>query len=435
MWIAAFSRIGTDRNQAGANHRKVAGNIRKLVIEPFSRWCEQHESRVTDSHDDLQARIKALDKQSDLVKKLRSAYFNKCRLLEDLEEETKFAFQAPTVPTDSPGSATATTTPQIKLPTPEPGEEEDEPLEIGDLYYQPAEVKAFLSDMLNTIPLGEHKVAILGTYQNVSTGDQITSYIMEKMSATSVSHAERIGQDLVNHGFLRLVGQVGNTFANSSKMNYQWKDKAFEKSGVPKKKNDMKRSATLNGDGAETPITAVVGDYVSNLIGNAHPNETPGERLRREAHEADDRYKSGVRKLDLMRCNLEEAMMNHLRFMEQCELDRLKAIKAVMLDFSSAVSNVIPSIQKTIDNMMLYQETIQPQGDLRYMLESYRTGSFVPRVVTYESYYNSVDDQTFGVDLEARARADRKRVPLIVTTLLTYLDHREFGRAQLLNCV
>src|SRR5690606_22593844 len=100
--------------------------------------------------------------------------------------------------------------------------------------------------------------------------------------------------------------------------------------------------------------------------------------------------------------NLEEAMMNHLRFMEQCELDRLKAIKAVMLDFSSAISNVIPGIQKTIDNMMLYQETIQPQGDLRYMLESYRTGSFVPKVVTYESYYNSVDDQTFGVDLEAR---------------------------------
>jgi hypothetical protein len=34
--------------------------------------------------------------------------------------------------------------------------------------------------------------------------------------------------------------------------------------------------------------------------------------------------------------------------------------------------------------------------------------------------------QTFGVDLEARARADRKRVPLVVTTILTYLDNREY---------
>jgi hypothetical protein len=34
-------------------------------------------------------------------------------------------------------------------------------------------------------------------------------------------------------------------------------------------------------------------------------------------------------------------------------------------------------------------------------------------------------EQNFGVDLEARARADRKRVPILVTTLLTYLDNRK----------
>lgn len=36
--------------------------------------------------------------------------------------------------------------------------------------------------------------------------------------------------------------------------------------------------------------------------------------------------------------------------------------------------------------------------------------------------------QTFGVDLEARARADKKRVPLIVTGILTHLDNRKFCR-------
>jgi hypothetical protein len=115
--------------------------------------------------------------------------------------------------------------------------------------------------------------------------------------------------------------------------------------------------------------------------------------------------------------------MDHLKFLERCELDRLKAIKAVILDFSGAVSNVIPGLQSQVDNMMLYQETIQPLGDLRYMLENYRSGAFIPKVVPYENYYGSVDDQTFGVDLEARARADRKRVPIIITTLLTFLDN------------
>jgi hypothetical protein len=34
-------------------------------------------------------------------------------------------------------------------------------------------------------------------------------------------------------------------------------------------------------------------------------------------------------------------------------------------------------------------------------------------------------EQNFGVDIEARARADRKRVPILVTTLLTFLDNRK----------
>jgi len=118
-------------------------------------------------------------------------------------------------------------------------------------------------------------------------------------------------------------------------------------------------------------------------------------------------------------------MIDHFKFMERCELDRLKAIKSVILDFSGAISNVIPSLQSTVDHMMLFQETVQPLGDLRYLLENYRTGQFVPRVQIYENYYNQVDDQIFGVDIEARARADRKRVPIIVTTVLMFLDNSE----------
>lgn len=81
--------------------------------------------------------------------------------------------------------------------------------------------------------------------------------------------------------------------------------------------------------------------------------------------------------------------MDHLKFMERCEMDRLKAIKAVILDFSGTISNVIPTLQATVDTMMLFQETVQPAGDLRFMIDTYRSGSFLPKVVTYESYYNS----------------------------------------------
>ncbi|KAI9717543.1 MAG: hypothetical protein M1812_004684 [Candelaria pacifica] len=417
----AYDGVRAEMNEASRNHRKIGANIRELVVNPFGRWCEAHEARIQNSQDDLQGRIKTHDKQAEVVKKLRSHYYNKCRLVEDLEEENKLAFQDPLNEAASPKVQAI---PTVKLPEPE-DPEEPEPLEIGDETYLPEQVKKILSHMLETIKLGEVKVPILGTYQNVSTGSSIVEYIQRHMNATSVSYAERIGQDLITLGFLRLVGTVGNTFANSSKMNYQWRPKVFQMTGIAEKKRVLDRVPTLpNGDTPDSPAAGSVGDMLAgwNPLNNAHPNETPADRLRREATEADERYKGSVRKLDLLRCNLEEAMMDHLKFMERCELDRLKAIKAVILDFSGAVSNVIPSLQSTVDQMMLYQETIQPLGDLRYLLENYCTGSFVPKVQVYENYYNSADEQTFGVDLEARARADRKRVPIIVTSILTFLD-------------
>jgi hypothetical protein len=248
------------------------------------------------------------------------------------------------------------------------------------------------------------------------------------MGATNLTQAEAIGQDLVDNGFLRLIGNMGNTFANSSKMNYQWRPKVFQITGIPEKKKPLMRVTSVasseDGNGSESPITSVQEMLAGwNPLNNPYPNETPSEKLRREAFEADEKYKAAVRRLDQIRCRLEEEVIENLRFMEQCELDRLKAIKAVVLDFSGAISNVIPNLQSTVDHMMLYQETIQPLGDLRYLLENYRTGGFVPRVQAYENYYGSVEEQNFGVDLEARARVDRKRVPILVTTILTYLDN------------
>lgn len=419
----AYDGVRSEMEDAAKNHLKIAQSIRDLVVNPFSRWCDAHESRLQESQDELQVRIKAHDRQAELVKKLRSNYFNKCRLVEDLEEENKMAFQ--TAETSPKQPSTATNVPEIKI-SENKEEEDDEIYEIGDETYQTEQVKKILEHMINTIKMGETKVPILGTYLNTSSGSDIVEYLQRYMNTTSISYAERIGQDLITNGFLRLVGNVGNTFANSSKLFYQWKPSAFKLAGVPEKKAaPMSRTFSMpTSEGStDSPVIGTVSEYLQGWgLNKGDPNETPPERLRREARESDDKYKAGVRKLDEMRCELEEAILLHLKFLERCELDRLKAVKTVVLDFSGTIGNVIPSLQATVDRMVLYQETVQPMGDLRYLLENYRTGSFAPKVVTYENYYNKVDEQTFGVDLEARARADRKRVPIIITTLLTYLD-------------
>ncbi|KAF7527081.1 hypothetical protein PCG10_003282 [Penicillium crustosum] len=417
----AYEGIRTEMVEASKNHQKIANNIRELVVSPFRRWGEQHDLRVQYSHDLLQSRIKEHTKQAELVRKLRSTYFNKCRVVEDLEEENKLAFQDPET------SPKIKAPPKIILPTEE--EPEEDPIELGERIFPPDHLKKLLTHMLDNIKLGEAKVPIIGTYLNVSTGADISQYIQTYMEAENLAQVEIIGQDMVDNGLLRLVGNMGNVFANSSKMNYQWRPKVFQITGIPEKKKPLMRVTSVasseDGSSSDSPI-ASVSEMLSgwNPLNNPYPNETPSEKLRREALEADERYKVAVRRLDQIRCRLEEEVIGQLKYMEQCELDRLKAIKAVVLDFSGAISNVIPNLQSTVDHMMLYQETIQPLGDLRYLLENYRTGGFVPKIQAYENYYGSVEEQNFGVDLEARARADRKRVPILVTTILTYLDNR-----------
>ena len=420
----AYEGVRGEMVEASKNHQKIAQNIRELVVNPFSRWCDAHALRVQNSQDDLQSKIKAHDRQAELVKKLRSQYFNKCRLVEDLEEENKLAFQEPEKQEHN-GTSTGSSSPPPKIVL--PGDEvESLPVEIGDESYMPEQLKALLMSMLNLIPIRETKVPILGTYQNTSAGTDIVDFIQKSMKAPSVGYAEKIGQDLIERGFLRLVGNVGSAFANSSRMKYQWRPRAWQVAGVPERKKALGRTGTASSlDGL--PESPAIGNITETLqawnpLNNPYPNETPSQRLKREAKESDERYKASVKRLDILRCNLEESMMDHLKFLERCELDRLKAIRSVVLDFSGAISNSIPSFQSQVDNMMLYQETIQPLSDLRYMLENYRTGMFIPRVTPYENYYGSVDDQTFGVDLEARARADRKRVPILITTILTFLD-------------
>lgn len=413
--------------EATKNHQKIASNIRELVVNPFSRWCDAHAQRIQNSQDELQGKIKAHDRQAEAVKKLRAAYFNKCRLVEDQEEENKFAFQDP----QDKGKEKALDSPKPTMsPPPTIVVQEDVeqlPVEIGDQTYAPEQLKKLLAHMLETISMGETRVPILGVYQNTSSGSDITQYIMQHLKATNLDYAEKIGQDVVDRGFLRLIGNVGSTFANSSKMKYQWRPRTFQVAGVVDKSKGLGRAATvssLDSPVDSTAVSNIAGTLQAwNPLNNPYPNETPAERLRREAKESDDRYKAGIVKLDLLRCELEETMFTHLKFLERCETDRLKAIRSVILDFSGAISNSIPSFQSQVDHMMLYQETINPLGDLRYLLENYKTGPFIPKVTPYENYYGSVDDQIFGVDLEARARADKKRVPLIVTAILTYLDY------------
>ena len=387
----AFEGMVHELEESGKCHAKMAQNLQSMVVKPFGKWTEEHTARVRQSEKELMAKIKLWEKQQQDVKRLRLTYFNKCRLLEESDDVHQ----------------------PDEEPAPAPVEEEDTPVELGERVYSTPQLKQLFSHMLTDIPQRETRLPILGTFPNVSTGDNITKWISKHLQA-DLHDSESFGQDLVDNGFLRHLG-VGSTFANSSKLQFQWRDKALILAGrLRPGENSIINKAT------QVPF---VGEYVSTYVPNpVHANEKPHERLQREARESDEGYRASVKRLDSLRTDMESTINEHFKFMERCESDRLKALKAVMMDISASISNVIPSLKSSCDTMLAFQEGISPMNDLHFLVESYRTGAFLPRTVTYENYYNALEDQTFGVDLELRARADKKRVPNLVFSILSHMD-------------
>ncbi|BFZ55672.1 Rho-GTPase-activating protein 8 [Savitreella phatthalungensis] len=401
----AFEGMVQELEESAACHAKISQNLIEMVVKPFGRWVEEHAVRVKQSEKDLTTKVKAWEKQHSEVKRLRGTYFNKCRLLE--EEDG----QSAGLPSETGTSGHNAVADQSAAQS-EQRDEDEEEFELGDTVFSTSQLKSLFSAMLTDLPMREVKLPILGTFTHVSTGDQITKWISQKMRF-ELDDSESFGQSLVDSGFLRHLG-VGSTFANSSKLQFQWRDKALVLAGKmrPGENSIINRASNM----------PYVGEYVSTYVPNpVHAGETPLERLKREARAADEAYRTGVSRLDALRTELDIAISEHLKFMERCELDRLKALKAVMMDISAAISNEVPSLKASCDTVVAFQEAVSPQADLRFLVESYRTGTFAPKSVTYDSYYNAVEG-VFGVDLELRSRADKKRVPLIVFAILSHMD-------------
>lgn len=141
-------------------------------------------------------------------------------------------------------------------------------------------------------------------YKNCSTGGDIVNWLIATIGPMTLPYAEKIGQDLVDYGYLRLIGAVGKAFANSTVFNYQWTKKSFAATAGD---TSVKRGDTLITQAKEVPY---VGDMLGQWIGSgAIEGETQKDRLKREAKESENTYKECVFNADRLRCRLEELMV------------------------------------------------------------------------------------------------------------------------------
>lgn len=425
----AFEEGAANFERQGAYHLQIAGTIQETVIEPFTKWSNEHEERVAYSELVIRDKYKQFVSAKIVLDKLQKRYFNKCRVVEEFKSNFSEDELQEAIKDVSEAELSA-----LKLHD----SGEDSGLEIqvyslGDTKFDSQSIKQFLTDIISNVDITSHKVPILGTYHNVSTGSAITQWMLDNMPElrNNISKAELCGQGLLTNGFLRSVGYVGasKNFINSSQFYYQWKPSVFEITQIP---DPALAAATKNTNFDPTMANATKNSNISYYLEDMkqaigvnsvdYSDKFQYPRLLKEVESLDAQYFESTKNLDAIRCELEEFIMDHYTFMQKCELDRLRAIKKAMYDFVSAFSSQVPVMQQVVDSLSLIEETIRPARDLKFLVENYATGRFKPHVYLYDNYYNSNMNQTFGVDLSVKARFDKKAVPTLIQTVLSHLD-------------
>jgi hypothetical protein len=134
-----------------------------MVIRPFGRWSADHLNRVNHSHDELQNMVKSYDRQVSECKKLRQAYYNKCRLLEDFEEETNLAFPVPATTATAEDKGKGKEVEKEEAPKASPTrrvtiDDQEWPLELGDALYSREQLSQLLAAVMKEVPQKEVKV-------------------------------------------------------------------------------------------------------------------------------------------------------------------------------------------------------------------------------------------------------------------------------------
>lgn len=421
----AYQKINENFNKQAGYHLQIGSNIQLLVLDPFSKWCKEHKQRVEYSETVLFDKYKAFKSSKTNLEKLQKRYFNRCRMLEEFKSHyTEDEINEELKDIEFAENVEAT----------EENDEDDGTVYVlGGTKYDNKSVKTLLTSILKNIELASHKVPILGTYNNVSSGSAITQWLLDNMNELNrnIAKAEIFGQDLVNSGFIRLIGSMssGKNFINSSQFFYQWKPIVFEITKISELESVISETdSALSRTSSSAAKGSQFADYFEDMkqamgvTSIDYKDKSQLSKLVVNVNSLDDQYYKSTVNLDKIRCELEEIIMDHLTFMQKCELDRLKAIKKVTFDFIASFANKVNTMKQICDELLVVEETIHPMNDLKFLIENYATGKFKPQVVLYDNYYNSNIKQTFGVDLTVKSRLDRKVVPLIIQCILSHLD-------------
>ncbi|KAI0322821.1 hypothetical protein OF83DRAFT_1048625 [Amylostereum chailletii] len=293
--------------------------------------------------------------------------------------------------------------PKLDIPTSPMPPAPPSPMLLGGLSLPPTAISDLLTRAAAELPLRPVRFPILGEYQDCFTGEEFVVWLQSNVAGLgdSFDKAEDAAKDLTERdGLLRRIGELGNLFDSADDAFYQFRPKAFELGKTTSKQDFSVAPPARLGSGDNILKRSNNFLYVVSkaLTANNH-GEPPHIRARAEADAADKAYRIAIRKLDRQRLGLEERMEETLRILQKLEMDRLRAVKTVLLQYHGTLSNLPKSLEPSMERSNTHIAAYLPEADLTALIERYRTGPFRPTPQVYESVAHDEADVVFGIDL------------------------------------
>ncbi|KAF5351573.1 hypothetical protein D9758_007222 [Tetrapyrgos nigripes] len=318
-----------------------------------------------------------------------------------------------------------------------------EPMLLAGLSLPPVAISQLLTRAASELNLRSVRFPLLGEYPGCFTGEEFVVWLNENVQGFggSLDRAEDAAKELTERdGLLRRIGEFGNDFENSDEAWYQFRPKASS-TEPPSHAHPPQSPISTSGNRPENILkrTNNFVNLVSKALAANNSNEPAWVKARKEAEEADKTYRIAVRQLDRQRLGLEEKLEDTLKTLQRWEMERLRAVKTVLLQYQGTLSNFPKTLEPIIERQTTLIAAYQPESDLTALVERYRTGPFRPHSHLYESVNHDESDVVFGIDLRKWAEGGwitevmspsgseggrKEEVPEVLTAMLGALEDK-----------
>ncbi|KAF7294424.1 hypothetical protein MKEN_01434900 [Mycena kentingensis (nom. inval.)] len=283
-----------------------------------------------------------------------------------------------------------------------PGAPAPPPMLLAGLSFSPTAVSQLLTRAAAELPLRPVRFPLIGEYPDCFTGEEFVAWLNENVPGFggSLDRAEQAARDLTERdNLLRRIGEFGNDFEHSEESFYQFRPKAFD---LQRKDSQTIAAAVASPIKTLQPenILKRTNTFVNLVTKALNQRAEPAYiKARNEADEADNTYRVAMRKLDRQRLGLEERIEDTLKTLQRWEMERLRAVKTVLLQYHGTLSNLPKSLEPSNERSGTLIAAYLPESDLNALIERYRTGPFRPEAQVYESVSHVETDVVFGIDL------------------------------------